>query len=311
MLNSEETKIEYTATETEDHNVSASLVREIAEGNHEELAHAEMNEEVSHGHTLFAEEVFHIGSFSVTNSLINSWGVVIIVVIFAVLIRKKINMVPRGLQNVLEMVVEGFLEIFDSVTGSRSKSMKFFPLVFSFFVIILINNWLGLLPGVGSIGKYVIHDGHKVFIPFFRGGTADLNTTFALASIAVVVSHISGVMAVGVWNYINKFINIKALLEIPKKFKKEPTIIIINPVKVFVGLIEIIGEFAKVASLSFRLFGNIFAGEVLLASMAAILSFGLPVPFMFMEVMVGAIQALIFSMLVLAYLTINTSEEVH
>ncbi|MEK7097716.1 MAG: F0F1 ATP synthase subunit A [Patescibacteria group bacterium] len=126
-----------------------------------------------------------------------------------------------------------------------------------------------------------------------------------------MASHIIGVTAVGVWHYLNKFINIKALLEIPKKVFKEPTILIINPIKIFVGLIELTGEVAKVASLSFRLFGNIFAGEVLLASMSAILAFVLPIPFMFLEIIVGLIQALIFAMLILVYLSINTSHEEH
>lgn len=286
-----------------------------AESRQDTAAHdasaGEVHEEASHEHTLFAEEVFSIGNFPVTNSLINSWAVVFIVVLLALAVSRKIRPVPRGIQNVLEIIIEGFLGIFDSVTGSRKRSLKFFPLVFSFFIFILINNWLGLLPGIGSIGKYAAHDGHEVFIPFFRGGTADLNTTLALAIIGVAISHIFGVMAVGAWNYLNKFINLKAFWEIPKKIKKDPAVIIVNPIKAFVGLIEIIGEAAKVASLSFRLFGNIFAGEVLLASMAAILAFGLPIPFIFLEVIVGLIQALIFAMLILAYLTMSTSAEEH
>jgi F-type H+-transporting ATPase subunit a len=267
--------------------------------------------EVSHEQTLFAEPIFNIGSFTVTNSLLNSWLVIFIIVIVCLALKRGIKSVPGKLQNVFEMTVEGFLGIFDSVTGSREKSLKFFPFVFSFFLLILINNWLGLLPGIGSIGKIVTENGGRVFVPFFRGGTADLNTTLALAIIGVVASHVFGVMAVGAWDYLNKFINIKVLLEIPKKVRKDPTVLIVNPIKAFVGLIEIIGEAAKVASLSFRLFGNIFAGEVLLAAMAAILAFGLPIPFMFLEVIVGLIQALIFAMLILAYLTMSTSKEEH
>lgn len=266
---------------------------------------------IIHEHTLFAEPIYHFGTFKITNSLLNSWLVVLIVLVICFAIKKKINLIPRGVQNVFEMVVEGFLGIFDSVTGSREKSLKFFPFVFSFFILILLNNWMGLLPGIGSIGQVVSEHGEKFFVPYFRGGTADLNTTLALATIGVVASHIFGVLAVGGWNYLNKFINIKAILDIPKKVIKDPTILIVNPIKVFVGLIEIIGELAKVASLSFRLFGNIFAGEVLLASMSAILAFGLPIPFMFLEVIVGLIQALIFSMLILAYLTMSTTAEEH
>lgn len=271
----------------------------------------ETHEEIVHEHTLFAEPIFGIGNFQITNSLLNSWLVVLIVLIISLSLKSRIKTIPKGIQNVFEMIIEKFLEIFDSITGARRKSLKFFPLVFSFFIFILLSNWMGLLPGVGSIGQVISEHGNKVFVPYFRGGTADLNTTLALAIIGVVASHIFGVVAIGLWNYFNKFINIKAFLEIPKKIRKDPSVLIVNPIKAFVGLIEIIGEAAKVASLSFRLFGNIFAGEVLLASMSAILAFGLPIPFMFLEIIVGLIQALIFAMLILAYLTMNTSAEEH
>lgn len=274
---------------------------------HTEQTHTE----VSHEHTLFAEPIFNIGGLTVTNSLLNTWLVVLIVVAISLLVKFKIKMIPRGLQNIVEMIIEGFLGLFDSVTGSREKSLHFFPIVFSFFLIILLSNWMGLLPGVGSIGKIASEDGHQVFVPFFRGGTADLNSTLALALLGVIASHIFGIVSVGAWNYFNKFVNIKAFLEIPGKIRKDPMIIFVNPIKAFVGLIEIIGEIAKVASLSFRLFGNIFAGEVLLASMAALFAFGVPIPFMFLEIIVGLIQALIFAMLILTYLTIATTAEEH
>jgi F-type H+-transporting ATPase subunit a len=262
-------------------------------------------------HTLFAEPIGHWGNFTITNSLLNSWLVVAVVIIFGLALRNKIKLVPQGLQNGLEMIIEAFLNIFDGVTGSRAKSVKFAPLVLSFFFFILLNNWLGTFPGIGSIGQ-VVQEGHeRIFIPWFRGGTADLNTTLALAIIGVVASHIFGVMAVGWWRHFNKFINLKSFLDIPRKIRKDPTVIFVNPIKAFVGLIEIIGEMAKVASLSFRLFGNIFAGEVLLASMSAILAWGMPIPFMFLEIIVGLIQALIFAILILIYLSIHTTAEEH
>jgi len=267
--------------------------------------------EIIHESTLFAEPILHIGNFKVTNSLLNSTLTVLIVIILVLFLKPKIKKIPTGIQNGLEMIIEQFLGIFDLVTGSREKSIKFAPIVLSFFFFILINNWLGLLPGVGSIGQIMVEDGHKIFIPYFRGATADLNTTLALATIAVVISHIFGVMAIGAWNYLNKFINIKAFLAIPKKVMKDPTVLLVNPIKAFVGLVEIIGELAKIASLSFRLFGNIFAGEVLLASMSAIMAFVVPIPFMFLEIIVGLIQALIFAILVLIYLSISTTQEEH
>jgi len=275
------------------------------------MAEGNSGGQIIHENTLYAESLFHIGNFPITNSLLNSWLVVIIVIIIALSLRKKIRLIPRGLQNALEMVFELFFGLFDMVTGSRAKTLKFAPFALTFFFFVLISNWMGLLPGVGSIGQVVSEHGEQIFIPYFRGGTADLNTTLALAIIGVVMSHILGVIALGWWKYLNKFLNFKVLLEIPKKVIKEPTILLINPIKFFVGVIEIIGELAKIASLSFRLFGNIFAGEVLLASMSAILAFGLPLPFMFLEVIVGLIQALIFSILILIYLSIATTAEEH
>jgi F-type H+-transporting ATPase subunit a len=269
------------------------------------------HQEISHEPTLYAEPIFHIGNFSVTNSLINSWTTVVIIVIFAVIIAKKIKKIPAGLQNYMEVILEGAMNLADSVTGSRERTKKIFPIVFALFIFILINNWLGLLPGVGSIGFIEREGSQQVFVPFLRGGTADLNTTLALALFSVIGSNIFGFLVVGIWKYFNKFINLRAFTEIPRKIIKEPAILIINPIKAFVGLIEIIGEVAKVASLSFRLFGNIFAGEVLLSAMAVLFAFFLPIPFMFLEVIVGIIQALIFAMLTLVYFTIASTEEEH
>lgn len=266
---------------------------------------------IIHENTLYAEPIFHIGEFAVTNSLFNSLLAIILVLWLALSLKKKLALVPGKLQGMMEILVDWFLGIFDAVTGDRKRSLRFAPFILTFFFFVLINNWLGLLPGVGSIGQVVSEHGELVFIPYLRGATADLNTTLALATIGVVLSHILGVLAVGWWNYLNRFVNIKAFLEIPKKVMKDPAILLVNPIKAFVGLIEIIGELAKIASLSFRLFGNIFAGEVLLASMSAIFAFGLPLPFMFLEVIVGLIQALIFAILVMIYVSIATTADEH
>src|SRR3989339_2219311 len=265
--------------------------------------------EIKHEQTLFAEPIYYLGDFAVTNSLLVSWAVVAIIIVFSLALRLGIKKIPGKIQGAYEMAIEWFLATFDSITGSRAKSAQFFPLIFAFFIFILLNNWFGLLPGVGTIGQVVDEYGELVFVPYLRGGTADLNTTLALGLIAIVASHLFGIFKIGFWHHFNKFININAFLEIPKKIFKEPTIILVNPIKAFVGIVEVVGEIAKVASLSFRLFGNIFAGEVLLASMAAMVAWLVPIPFMFLELIVGVIQALIFAMLTLAFLTINTSEE--
>lgn len=285
---------------------------EVTEGDIGEM-HPEgsATSEVQHKTTIFAEPVFNIGSFQVTNSLVNSWIVVILIVIFGLIVRNKVKKIPGKIQGFFEVMMEAILDLIDPITGSREKTKKVLPLVFGLFVFILLNNWIGILPVIGSIGYIAEHNGHAMFIPYFRGGTADLNTTLALSIMAIGITHIWGVIAVGAWNHINKFINIKALIEIPKKIRKDPTVLLVNPIKFTVGLLEIISEIAKVASLAFRLFGNIFAGEVLLFSMAAILVYVLPIPFLFMELFVGLVQAMIFSMLTLVFLVMMTSAEEH
>lgn len=272
----------------------------------------ETNQEFSHEATLFAEPIFHVGSFTITNSLIMSWVTVFILVVIFVLVGKKIKKVPKGIQNIFEIILEKALELGDSITGERKKTEKFLPISLALFLFILVNNWLGLLPGVGTIGFNEVDGAHRVFVPILRGGTADINTTLALALFAVVASHIMGVLTIGIWNHLNKFLNFEAFMAIPGKIKKDFSIVLVNPIKAFVGIVELIGEVAKVASLTFRLFGNIFAGEVLLASMMALFAYFLPLPFMFLEIIVGIIQALIFAILTMVFMTIaaeNHAEE--
>jgi F-type H+-transporting ATPase subunit a len=266
------------------------------------------NQEVQMESTLFAEPIYHIGNFTITNSLLSSWMTVVILVIFFISIGKKIKRIPRGIQNIFEMILEQALELADSITGSRKISEKFLPISLALFLFILVNNWLGLLPGMGTIGFIEQEGAHKVFIPLFRGGTADINTTLALALFSVVASHVMGVLTIGIWKHFNKFVNLKVLAEIPGKIRKDATVVLVNPIQAFVGIVEFIGEIAKIASLSFRLFGNIFAGEVLLASMMALFAYVLPLPFIFLEIIVGLIQALIFAMLTLVFMTIATQD---
>jgi F-type H+-transporting ATPase subunit a len=266
---------------------------------------------IQHETTLFAEPIFKVGGFTVTNSLINSFFVGVVLVLLLILAGRKAKTIPRGLQNLMEMILEEALDFTDSITGSRKKTEKILPIVLTLFLFILINNWLGLLPFVGTMGKVEVREGNYLLVPFLRGGTADLNTTLALAIFAVVGSHIMGMVTVGIWNHLNKFINFKAFLEIPKKISKDKTVIFINPIKAFVGIIEIIGEIAKVASLSLRLFGNIFAGEVLIGSMMALAAFLVPIPFYFLEILVGVVQAAVFAILTLVFLSMAMTVEEH
>ena len=237
--------------------------------------------------SLKAEEIFRLGGLSITNTLLLSVTAAVIIAIIAFLSRRSIAILPGGLQNVIEFVVESLLQLMDSVLGERRKSEKYLPIVATIFIFILFSNWLGLMPGIGSIGLV----GDKEFIPLFRSPASDLNFTLALAIVTVLAANIFGVFAVGVRPHLSKFFNFK------------------SPVGFFIGILELISEFAKILSFSFRLFGNVFAGEVLLVITAFLIPYVIPLPFLFLELFVGFIQAFIFAMLSLVFISIATSEE--
>lgn len=263
--------------------------------------------EIEHATTLYAEPVFSVGNYHVTNALLTSTISVFVIVLMSILIKANIKKVPGKFQAFFETILEGALSLADQVTGSRKKTQKVFPLVMAIFFFVLINNWIGILP-FGAFGLLEKGNEGLSFIPFLRSGTADINTTIGLALMAVLGSNIFGIFSIGVWKTLNKYVNLKALGHMVTKVRHDPTILLVAPIMFFVGILELIGEAAKVASLSFRLFGNVFAGEVLLGSMAALLAYILPVPFLFLEVFVGLIQALIFSMLTLVYFTIASED---
>ena len=264
-------------------------------------------QEISHEITLFAEPLFHFKNFVITNALLTSWLVVAIIIFFSFVLRSQLRIIPGKLQNIFEIIVDGALNLCDQVTNSRILSLKIFPIAISVFFFVLVNNWLGLLP-IGGLGILERGEHGLAFLPFLRSGTADVNTTLALAVIAVFGANFFGIFSIGLWKIFNKYVNVKVLGQIFTKIKNDKTVIIVAPITFFVGLLELVGEFAKVASLSFRLFGNVFAGEVLLASMAALFAYLLPVPFLFLEILVGVIQALIFSMLLVVYFTISAAD---
>jgi F-type H+-transporting ATPase subunit a len=207
---------------------------------------------------------------------------------------RNIYLIPKSLgQNLWEIFLEFFSELTESISG-HTKARQFFPLIFTLFIFILTLNWLGLLPGVGTIGlNHLDESGYLEFTPVFRAGTADLNTTLALAIVAMIAVQYYAVKYIGFKGHLGKFINFS------------------NPINFFVGILELISEFAKVISFAFRLFGNIFAGEVLLAVMAFLIPVLIPVPFLGLEIFVGLIQAFVFAMLTLVFLTLATEKQGH
>lgn len=243
--------------------------------------------------SLKAEELFHIGAFPVTNSILLSAIILVLIGIAGFTLRSRITLIPKGFQNLMEAALEGFLKIMDSVLGSREKSEKYLPLVFTILIAVVLSNWFGLLPGVGSIGIHTEHEGHELFVPIFRAPSADLNFTIAIAILAVFSVNFFGVLALGFLRHFSKFFTFK------------------NPIYTFVGILEFISEFAKMISFSFRLFGNIFAGEVLLIIVGFLVPYIVPLPFLFLEIFVGFIQGFVFAMLTLVFIAGATAEESH
>lgn len=241
--------------------------------------------------TLGSEPIFHIGSFDVRNTLITSlMTMLLLLVIGLVLKKKKYAIVPGGLQNTIEAIVGGMFNFFTGIVGDEKRTRKFFPLVATIFFYVIISNWMGLLPGFGSIGLWETLEGHEVLVPIFRSTYADVNMTFALASISVIACQVFGFSMLGFKKYGGKFfVN-------PIK----------NPIGSFVGILELVSEFAKMISFTFRLFGNVFAGEVLLLVMTFLVPYIAPIPFYGLEIFVGFIQALVFAFLTLVFLKIST-----
>lgn len=240
--------------------------------------------------SLASEKIASIGSFPITNSMILSWTASIILIFFALSATKKMQLVPKGAQNVFETIVEFLFNMADGVIGNREITKKYFPLLATLFLFVLTNNWLGALPGVGTIGFNELNaEGEHVLVPLLRPGNADLNNTLALAVISVLSIQFFGIITIGFFKYFSKFINFK------------------GPIEFFIGLLELVSEIAKILSFSLRLFGNIFAGEVLLTVIMVILPYLGPIPFSMLELFVGVIQALVFMMLTLVFIKIATS----
>lgn len=235
-----------------------------------------------------AEPIINLYNFHLPNSLLLSSVVLVFFFFLSLNYYKQSQKKKKStIYYLLNFIFKAVYNFFKSVL--KDKVDTFFPLIGSFFFFILLNNWFGLLPGVGSILLKVNENGHSEYFPIFRGNNADLNTTLVLALISVIIIQISGIKYLGFKNYIKKFINFS------------------NPINFFVGILETISEISKVISFSFRLFGNIFAGEVLLAVMAFLIPVLVSFPFLVLEVFVGFVQALVFSMLTAIFLNSATT----
>ncbi len=262
--------------------------------------------------SIAAEKIASLWGFPITNSLLTTWIVMGIIFYLSWAATRSVNKVPGNTQLIAEMIIGGFYSFFGAITGKHTKT--FFPLLMSIFIFVIVANWVGLLPGVGTVGFFhtpeitsenpevvhgepVVHeeetkDHQPAFTPLLRGATADVNTTLAIAIVAVIAIQYFGFRTIGA-AYTTRFIDIS------------------NPINFFIGILEIISETSKIISFAFRLFGNIFAGEVLLAVMAFLMPYIVPLPFLALELFVGFIQALVFSMLTAVFLSVAVAHGEH
>ncbi|MBY0293815.1 F0F1 ATP synthase subunit A [Patescibacteria group bacterium] len=231
----------------------------------------------------------HLGTFlglPITNTLLSAWLVMIVLITIAVIAGRKPTLIPGKVQNFFEMIFEFMINYMTEIFGDRKRAITFFPFIATIFLFIATSNLFDYMPFFGSIG---IHHGEE-FVPLFRPVNTDLNVTLALAIISVITIEVAGIVALGFWKYMNKFFTFSGKT-IGERF-----------LNLTVGLIEFVSEMSRFISFSFRLFGNIFAGEVLLAVVSYFMPYLLPVPLMGFETFVGIVQAAVFAMLTLFFL---------
>ena len=237
--------------------------------------------------TLASERLFELWGIPITNSLITTWVVMALLLFGAWLVGRSLSLKPGRVQAGIEQFVEYLLGMMESTLGSRALALRYFPLIMTIFVFIFAANMFDFLPIFGSIG----FEQHGEFVPLFHAVNADLNTTLALAIISFFAIELSGVLTLGVLKYGGKFINIRG-----------------GAMMFAVGLLELVGNLARLVSFSFRLFGAIFAGEVLLLVIVHFLPYIASVPFMAFEAFIGLLQAAVFAILTLAFIKIAIEE---
>jgi len=250
--------------------------------------------------------LFEVGKFTITNSMIVSWIVAAAIIICAQLATRKITPVPKGLQNFWEWLVESLHNFLESIIG-RDLVRKTFWFFATIFIFILFVNWFGLLPGVGTIGwgHYEANGAFRIDRPLLRGGNADLNMTAAMAMIFFVCWIVWAIQANGVGGFLMHIFG-------PKGESKGLMKIAMVGVFFAVGILEVVSIIFRPISLSFRLFGNVYAGETILESMSHMvpaLAWLIPIPFYFMELLVGLVQAMVFMLLTAVFTLLIAQHE--
>jgi F-type H+-transporting ATPase subunit a len=250
-----------------------------------------------------AEKLFSIGPLPVTNSMITSWVISIaLIVCIRLAVGRRPGLIPTRGQAMVEGVVSGIMGLIEPIVGKRVVGAAF-PILASFFIFILIQNWSGLLPGVGSLYIHSAETGH--WVPMIRPGNADMNGTLALTVVHFVAWFFLVMKYAGPKLLIKDWFGNKAdRKEVPAVLYYFLTLIFL-----FVGLIEVVSVLFRGVSLPFRLFGNVFGGESLLTAMTNLVPWGVPIPFYLLELLVGFVQALVFTLLVSVYIGLICAHE--
>ncbi len=254
----------------------------------------------------FAERVHKIGPVPVTNSMIMTWVVALAMILFAQMATKKMSMVPSGLQNFAEWIVESLYNFLLGIVGEEKLLNRTFWFFAGVFLMILANNWAGLFPGVGTVGHFVTDsaaaEGYGIvdnFRPYFRGGNADLNMTMAMSALFAVLWFYWAITENGLKGFL-------AHIFAPKGSFKGLILFLMVPIFFLVGILEVISIAIRPVALSFRLFGNIYGGEQtlekLMGMVPSAIAFLPALPFMFMELLVGFVQALVYMLLCAVFL---------
>jgi len=234
--------------------------------------------------------VGYVGAFPVTATMLTTWLAMSLLVGFAVWQQRRLQLIPSKIQSITEVLVGGAYDYVVETLESKTLAKKYFPVLMTIFLSLLVMNWVGLLPGVTSIGLYEGEGNGSQFTPLLYPPATDLNITIAFALVAVVVIQFAGIAALGAFKYGGKFINFS------------------SPLAFAVGLIELVSEIGRIISFAFRLFGNIFAGKVLLTVAIFFAPFILPVPILAYEVFVGFIQAGVFAFLTLIFIKLAVAQ---
>ncbi len=247
-----------------------------------------------------AETIFHLFGFPITNSIIGSWLTVGVLVAFSFAVTRRMKLVPGRMQAAFEFLIGWIYDLCRSVAGEKN-GRRFFPVICTIFLFILFNAWLSLIPGFGSIT--ITSHGHHMEL--LRGANTDINTPLAIAFVSFVFVEFYGLKVLGI-GYLRKFVNTRLFFRHfggMFKGKFNLTGLFSGLIDIFVGALEFLSELIRIASFTFRLFGNMTAGEILLLIAAFLIPWFLALPFYGLELLVGFVQALIFAGLTLVFVT--------